>query len=177
MKTWPILVAGKWKTTKSKLDVIYPYTGKPFARVCLASPEDIEKAIAQSVQAFTNTKRLTCYERSNVLISIVAQLKKQREGFAKIITLESGKPIRDSRTEVDRAITTFTIASEETKRIPGVYLPIDLAQGNAEKRAVIGRFPLGPIAGITPFNFPLNLVAHKIAPALASGNQIGRAHV
>jgi len=172
MKTWKALIAGTWKETSTKVPVINPYTNKPFAKVCFASPADIETAIAKAVKAFEITKKLTSYERSQALHSIAEGIRAQREEFAKLLTLETAKPLKHSLAEVDRAINTFTIAAEEAKRIPGEYLPVDITPLSGSKRAVVGRFPIGPVAGITPFNFPLNLVAHKIAPALAAGNPI-----
>jgi glyceraldehyde-3-phosphate dehydrogenase (NADP+) len=172
MKTWNALVAGTWTATKNRMVVINPYTGKPFAEVCLAGPREIETAIAKATKAFETTRKLTGYERSQALRHITEGIRTWREEFAKSITLESGKPIKDSLAEVDRAISTFTIGTEEAKRIPGEYLPVDITPATGNKRAVVGRFPIGPVAGITPFNFPLNLVAHKIAPALAAGNPI-----
>ncbi len=96
----------------------------------------------------------------------------QREELARAIALEAGKPIKTARVEVDRAVFTFTIAAEETKRIYGEIVPLDWLPGNENREAHVRRVPLGPIAGISPFNFPLNLVAHKVAPALAAGNPI-----
>ena len=172
MKVWKALIAGTWKETPDKMAVINPYTNKPIATVCRASPADIENAIAKAVKSFEKTKKLTSYERSKALEKITDGIKKNREDFGRTIALETGKPLKHSLAEVDRAINTFTIATEEAKRITGEYLPIDIMPGTATKRAIVGRFPIGPVAGIAPFNFPLNLVAHKIAPALAAGNPI-----
>lgn len=103
---------------------------------------------------------------------MAAALSERREELAQLITREAGKPIRDARLEVARAIQTFTVAAEEAKRIGGEVLPLDWMAGSENRWALIRRFPIGPILGITPFNFPLNLVAHKVAPALAAGNPI-----
>jgi glyceraldehyde-3-phosphate dehydrogenase (NADP+) len=103
---------------------------------------------------------------------VASELTARKEELAELITLEAGKPIRDARTEVTRAITTFTVAAEEAKRMGGELLPLDWLSGSENRWAIVRRFPIGPILGITPFNFPLNLVAHKVAPALASGNPI-----
>lgn len=172
MKPEPIILAGKMVTTHNLLDVVNPYTNKVFANVCLASKSDIEKAIGEAVTAFAITRRLSSNDRYIILSKIAAELEKRSDEFTKTIALESGKPWKDAAAEVVRAVSTFTIAAEEAKRIPGEYLPIDIAPWTKNKRAIVGRFPIGPVSGITPFNFPLNLVAHKIAPALAAGNPV-----
>jgi glyceraldehyde-3-phosphate dehydrogenase (NADP+) len=105
-----------------------------------------------------------------VLEAVAAGIEGRREEFARLITLETGKPITYSRIETDRAIFTFRTSAEEAKRIEGVLLPLDLSPSGGHRRAIVQRFPLGPIAAITPFNFPLNLVAHKVGPAIAAGN-------
>ena len=102
----------------------------------------------------------------------LVNFKNNREDFAQIICAESGKPIKFSRLEVDRAINTFNDALEESKRMRGEEMPLDFEPGSKGRWAIIKRFPIGPILGISPFNFPLNLVCHKVAPALASGNTI-----
>jgi len=107
-----------------------------------------------------------------MLRGIVEGIRRRKEEFARTMTLESGKPIRDSRAEIERALMTFTIASEETKRIAGEVIPMDLNQISEGRVGIVRRFPVGPVLGITPFNFPLNLVAHKAAPSLAAGNSI-----
>lgn len=172
MKAWKAIIAGKQVLLPDTFEVINPYTNKPAGRVCRAGPDEIERAIEQAVKGFEKTKKLTSHERSQALLKVVEGLKKRKEEFAKSITLENAKPIKDSRREVARAINTFTIAAEEAKRVGGEYLPVDTMERTGTKRAVVGRFPIGPTVGITPFNFPLNLVAHKIAPALAAGNPI-----
>ncbi len=109
-------------------------------------------------------------ERSKILSRIAEGINERRSEFAELITNESGKPIRFSRAEVDRAISTFSIASEEATRINGEVIPLDGVSTGKNRKGIVTRFPLGPIACITPFNFPLNLIAHKVAPAIASGN-------
>ena len=96
-------------------------------------------------------------------------IAERKEEFARTLALEAGKPIKAARTEVDRAIFTFNVAAEESTRLYGEYLPLDWQEYTAGRWGIVRRFPLGPIAGITPFNFPLNLVAHKVAPAIAAG--------
>ena len=171
-KPKPILLAGQWKTTPNTLKVINPYTGKAFDEVCLASQADVAKAISESTKGFEITRKLSSHQRSEVLDNIVQLLKANRDELGKTISLETGKALRDSLAETDRCINTFTVARDEAKGIEGEFLPVDITHITQTKRAIVGHFPIGPVSGITPFNFPLNLVAHKIAPALACGNPI-----
>jgi glyceraldehyde-3-phosphate dehydrogenase (NADP+) len=135
-----------------------------------ASEKDIETAIVASVKAFEETKSMPTYERMEKLSIIIDDLKANKAEFADIICEESGKAIQTSRLEAERAVMTFTDALEECKRIRGEYLPLDYEASAKNRWGLIRRFPIGPILGISPFNFPLNLVCHKVAPALASGN-------
>ena len=131
--------------------------------------EHAEAAIAAAVKAFGTTRRLPAFERQRVLRRVVQNISQRKQEFARTMAQEAGKPIKAARTEVERAIFTFTVAAEESTRIYGEYLPLDWQQFTAGRWGIVRRFPLGPIAGITPFNFPLNLVAHKVAPAIAAG--------
>jgi glyceraldehyde-3-phosphate dehydrogenase (NADP+) len=149
-----------------------PYDGRSAGDVCQATPEDIDGAIASAVSAFGQTRRLSSHERTEALSSITEGIQARKEEFAQCITLETGKPITYSRAEVDRSIFTFRTAAEEASRIHGDVLPLDMNAASRGRFAVVRRFPIGPIAAITPFNFPLNLVAHKVAPAIATGNTI-----
>ena len=117
-------------------------------------------------------RRLSSHARAQALTILAAQLTARQEEFARTITAEAGKPIADAAREVSRAIQTFLVAAEEAKRIPGEVLPLDWTPGMESYLGVTRRFPIGPVLGITPFNFPLNLVVHKVAPALAAGNPI-----
>jgi acyl-CoA reductase-like NAD-dependent aldehyde dehydrogenase len=137
-----------------------------------AGPEEVERSIATAVDAFEITRRMPAWQRSDILAKISQGIADRREEFARTIALEAGKPIRTARAEVDRAILTFKVASEETRRIYGEIVPLDWIPGSENRMGYIQRFPRGPVVGIAPFNFPLNLVAHKVAPALASGNSI-----
>jgi glyceraldehyde-3-phosphate dehydrogenase (NADP+) len=165
-------VGGKWKTSSEKWEVVNPYDGKAVGVTYLASATDVEEALSAAAAAFKETRKLPAFRRGEILHAIAEGLKTRKEAVARMITLESGKPIADARGEVGRAINTFQIASEETKRIEGEVIPLDLMPGSEGRIGLSRRFPIGPILGISPFNFPLNLVAHKIAPALASGNSI-----
>ncbi len=113
--------------------------------------------------------KMTSQQRADVLHKIVEGITSRREEFARTICQEAGKPIRTARVEVERAIYTFQLAAEESTRIYGEYIPLDTLESAAGRWGLVRRFPLGPVFGITPFNFPLNLVAHKVAPAIAAG--------
>jgi acyl-CoA reductase-like NAD-dependent aldehyde dehydrogenase len=115
------------------------------------------------------TRALPRWKRREILEDVAASLIEQKERFAKLIVAEAGKPIRLARTEVDRSVLTFKTAAEEAARLGGESLPLDLTEGNEGRWGLVQRFPVGPILAITPFNFPLNLVAHKLAPAMAAG--------
>lgn len=166
------LVGGQWVQTGEVIEVHSPYDRSLAARVHLAGPEEIERAIAAAVEAFQVTRKLPVWKRAEVLEKISLGIAKRREDFARTMALEAGKPIRTARAEVDRAAYTFKVAAEETKRIYGEIVPLDWLPSTQGREAHVRRVPLGPVAGITPFNYPLNLVAHKVAPALAAGDPI-----
>lgn len=172
MREHKIFIEGKWKATPEVLEVVNPYNNELIGVTYFASEFDIEEAIRAAVEAFKVMRNLPSYQRAEALAQIAIGLKERKEEIAKIITLESGKPISDARVEVNRAVNTFQIASEEAKRIRGELLPLDQMPGAEGRWGLTRRAPIGPIVGISPFNFPLNLVAHKIAPAIASGNTI-----
>lgn len=164
------LIGTEWRESLVRQSVINPYTGNSIAEVCQAQPHDIEDAIQLSVSAFHPFAALPSHKKAHALLSIAQQLTTRQQEFAKVMSLESGKPITDALREVHRAIQTFTLASEEAKRIPGETIPMDSCPGMEHHMGILRRVPIGPVLGITPFNFPLNLVAHKIAPCLAVGN-------
>jgi glyceraldehyde-3-phosphate dehydrogenase (NADP+) len=169
---FPILINGEMRKTKDILEVKSPYDGHYVGKTYRANQEELEQATSASVTGFQKSKSMALYERAEKLEQVVGGILQNREEFAKIICEESGKPIKFSRLEVDRAINTFSDAVEECKRIRGEQMPLDFEPGSKGRWAIIKRFPIGPILGICPFNFPLNLVCHKVAPALASGNSI-----
>ena len=131
-----------------------------------------ERAISAAAESFVLTRRLSAYERHTILSRISEGLGEQREDFAQLICDEAKKPIRDARVEVDRARLTFSLAADEARRFGGELLPLDLSAAAVGKLGLVRRFPLGSVAAVTPFNFPLNLVAHKVAPAIAVGEPI-----
>ena len=168
----PIYLAGRWVESDQVLDVINPATNELAGRTFNATAAQYEEAVTAAVRAFEETRRLPAFERSRILRDISAGLRSRREEIGRLMATESGKPIRDSLAEVDRAILTFRIASEEAERIGGEVMPLDLNAASRGRVGITKRFPLGPIAGISPFNFPLNLAAHKVAPAIAAGCSI-----
>src|SRR6266542_6503261 len=165
----PFYLAGEWRTSNDVLPVRNKYDGTEAASVCRASRDDVMEAIGAASEALPQTRFMPAYKRSEVLARITANLKARHEELSKQLAMEAGKPIRTARQEVDRAVLTFTIASEEAKRIEGELLPMDVAAPGENRVGLVKRFAIGPISAITPFNFPLNLVAHKVAPALAAG--------
>lgn len=169
IKTFAYLVNGKWLSEGTPVEVRAPADQSVIARVVQPERKHVEAAIAASVKAFEATRKLGAYERQRVLRAISESIALRREEFARTLALEAGKPIKTARVEVDRAVLTFTVAAEESTRIYGEWLPLDIQAATAGRWAIVRRFPIGPIATITPFNFPLNLVAHKWAPAFAAG--------
>jgi acyl-CoA reductase-like NAD-dependent aldehyde dehydrogenase len=167
-----IVLGGEQVETGETYEIASPYDGTPVAVVHRAGPAEVERAIAGAVEAFEATRHLASWEREQILERIAAAIASRRDELAETIALEAGKPVKTARAEVDRAVFTFSVAAEEAKRIYGEIVPLDWLPGNEGRIAHVRRVPLGPVAGITPFNFPLNLVAHKVAPALAAGNPI-----
>ncbi|MEK7313468.1 MAG: aldehyde dehydrogenase family protein [Deltaproteobacteria bacterium] len=168
-KEYKILVAGSFKKTSGILEVFSPYDKSLVGITYLAGEDEAYEAIKAAVEAFPILKNLPAHKRAGILEEIANGITKIAEEFAAIIALEAGKPITDARAEVKRAVNTFRIAAEEAKRMGGEVLPLDIAEGSEKRTGIVKRFPIGPVLAITPFNFPLNLVAHKVAPAIACG--------
>src|SRR5512134_1255244 len=172
-KPHPIFLAGRWVESDDPLVVTNPADpDNPAGSTFHATPDQYEAAVEAAVAAFETTRHLPAYERGRILREISAGIKARREELGRLIALEAGKPIRDALVEVDRAALTFRLGAEEAERITGELIPLDLMPSSKDRVGITRRFPIGPIAGISPFNFPLNLAAHKIAPAIASGNPI-----
>src|SRR5450631_381430 len=169
----PILLAGRWVDSPDVLTVANPADpGSPAGLTYNATAEQYETAVTAAVAAFEQTRLLPAFERGAILRSISAGIKARREELGRLITMESGKPIRDALAEVDRAVLTFRIGAEEAERIGGETMPLDLNPASRGRLGITRRFPIGPVAAISPFNFPLNLAAHKLAPAIAAGCSI-----
>jgi acyl-CoA reductase-like NAD-dependent aldehyde dehydrogenase len=169
----PIYLAGRWVESPDVLEVVNPAgSGEVTGATYNATPEQYEEAVRAAEAAFKVTRKLPAYERSRILRAISDGIRARREELGNLIALEAGKPIRDAIVEVDRAVFTFRLGAEEAERIGGEVMPLDLLESSKGRTAMTRRFPIGPIAAISPFNFPLNLAAHKVAPAIASGNPI-----
>lgn len=165
---YKVYLSGDFAESGSALNVYDKYSGEVFAKVVLADAVMLEKAIADAVSSEVAMKNLRSYEKFKILKYISDSLMKEIDNFASIIAAEAGKPLKYALIEVERAAQTFMIAAEESKRISAELLTLDW-YSNVKKEAVVKLFPVGLVAGISPFNFPLNLVAHKVAPAIAAG--------
>jgi glyceraldehyde-3-phosphate dehydrogenase (NADP+) len=152
--------------------VTNPYDGTPVGEVGVASEREIEAAIVAAENGFASMRLVPTHERANLLDRIAAAIRERERDLAELITCESGKPIRFARGEVARAITTFTLAAAEARTQTGEVVPIDQQPDLEGRLCLYRRVPRGPVAAIAPFNFPLNLVAHKLAPALAVGASV-----
>jgi len=170
--TVPIYLAGEFVRTGTPLEVRDPATGDVVATTWQAGPEELERATVAAVEAFGATRRLASFERRDALAHVAERISQNADELAELLSRESGKPIRDAKGEVARGALTFRIAAEEALRINGEWLPLDWSAANRGRSGVVRRYPIGPVAGISPFNFPLNLAAHKVAPAIAAGCSI-----
>lgn len=172
MIQYPIYLAGDFVHTNTILEVRNSYLNKAFAKTYLANKEELEKAINKAIEAKEWMKLMPSFKRYEILMQIAEGMRTEKQQMAEILALEACKPIKFAKSEIDRAIQTFVIAAEEAKRLPSEYLSIDWTPAGQNKEGIVKYFPVGLIAGIVPFNFPLNLASHKIAPAFASGNCI-----
>ncbi|MEX1335693.1 MAG: aldehyde dehydrogenase family protein [Candidatus Limnocylindrales bacterium] len=169
----PIYLAGRWVDSPRRLDVDDPaHPGRLAGSTYLATEEQYEQAAAAAVDGFEAMRGLPTYERAAALRSISEGLAARRDEMATLISRESGKSIRDAGVEADRGVLVFRLAAEEAERLGGETMPLDIAPAHKGRHALTRRFPIGPVAGISPFNFPLNLAAHKVAPAIAAGCSI-----
>ena len=163
------LLCGKEWIDGESFEVRSPWDQGLVGRVTVATRADARQAVNHAVASLRRTRALPRWKRREILEDIAAALIEQKERFAKLIVAEAGKPLRLARAEVDRSMLTFKTAAEEASRLGGESLPLDLTEGNEGRWGLVQRFPVGPVLAITPFNFPLNLIAHKLAPAIAAG--------
>jgi len=168
-ESYPIWVAGQALTTESVLEVLSPYSGEVAYRTSLGGEVELEQALRAAQSVRQEMQALPVYKRYQILKQISEAIERNRQAFATIMAREAGKPIKTALAEADRAAQTFLIAAEESKRLPGEVMSLDWMASGANKEAIVKYFPVGIVAGISPFNFPLNLVAHKVAPAIAAG--------
>jgi len=175
-----IMHTGPWIDGKERIgggrvtqEVTSPYNGSVVGRVDYANENDLEDALASAERVFREQMRkMPAYKRAEILRKAADLLEDRMEQFARVIVAEAGKPIRDARGEVTRAIQILRFASDEAKTLTGSMVPMDAAIGGENRFGVVRRVPIGVVAAITPFNFPLNLVLHKLAPAFAAGNTV-----
>ncbi|HEY7282176.1 MAG TPA: aldehyde dehydrogenase family protein [Actinomycetota bacterium] len=172
MAVKPFYVAGEWRTGEGTLDVRSPFDDSVVATLGVPTDADVEDAVAAAVETFKESKHLPTHARSEALMHVSRRIAERLDEFAEAIAREGGKPMKWSKVEATRAISTFRWAAEETRHWNGEFLSLDTEASLGSRAGIVRRFPLGPVIGITPFNFPVNLVAHKIAPALAVGAPI-----
>ncbi|HEY2792361.1 MAG TPA: aldehyde dehydrogenase family protein [Micromonosporaceae bacterium] len=168
----PFYVAGRPETGTDELTVHSPYDGREVGRTSYATPEQVESAIAAAAAVADEAAALPAHVRAGALDHVSKRLAERADELATLITAENGKPIKWARGEVSRAVSTFRWAAEEARRFSGTLQRLDTDPATTGRTAVVTRVPRGPVLGISPFNFPLNLVAHKIAPAIAVGAPI-----
>ena len=167
--TYPLYLNNKAAQPNTDLEVTDKFTGEVAFRTALASPEVIDEAIAGAVKATEPMARMASYERQAVLQHCVDRFTERFDELAFALCVEAGKPIKDSEGEVTRLIDTFRIAAEESVRMYGEVMPLDISERAKGYQSIWKRYPIGPCSFISPFNFPLNLAAHKVAPAIAVG--------
>lgn len=172
MKETKLWINGKWEDSERSYSLTAPYSGEMIAQVAKASVEDVERAIEGAHQAFQSFKKTTAYERAEILYKVVEIMRGRKDEFARILALEAGKPLSASLTEIDRTIATYQFAAEAAKQSMGETVPLDAAPGTKDRIGYTKRVPMGVVSAITPFNFPFNLVAHKLGPAIAVGNAV-----
>jgi acyl-CoA reductase-like NAD-dependent aldehyde dehydrogenase len=163
-------IDGEWVEGKAYTELFSPYKQTKITEVAKADANQVKAAIVSAARAFEVTRKMPAHKRANILEKVSVLIKHDRKECAELIAKEAGKPLKYALAEVDRTIMTYKFAAEEARRLNGETVPLDAAPGGEGRVSYTVKEPLGVIAGITPFNFPMNLVAHKIGPALASGN-------
>ena len=167
---YPLLLGGRHVETPDMLDVINPFDGKKVSSVCRASVREALEAVEAAEKAKGVMAEMPSHMKAKILENISSKIIERKEELARSITLENGKPVSASRAEVERGALTFKIAAEEALRLNGEFIPLDRNAASEKRWGITRRFPVGAVLAITPFNFPLNLAAHKLAPAIAAGN-------
>jgi acyl-CoA reductase-like NAD-dependent aldehyde dehydrogenase len=167
-----LFIDGKFVDTSDHYDIHYPYNGEVAGTVARAGEKELDVAITAAARAFARTRALSRADRAAILSAISRGVSERRAELERMITLCTGKPIEYARGEVGRTVGVFALAAEEVKRFGGRFEPLDFDPSHPGAVGMVERFPIGPIVAIAPFNFPLNLVSHKVAPALATGNTL-----
>ena len=171
-KPLPFLLAGRLVERSARWEIRSPWSGDVVGTACVGSADDVRAAIDAAHRAAPEARRMPAHERAAVLGRIRAGIEARRDELSRLLALEAGKPITAARAEVTRMLATFQDGIDESKRMEGTLLPLDAVPAGTGRTGLVRRFPLAPIAAITPFNFPLNLAAHKLAPAIACGATI-----
>ena len=172
MNTYKIYVGGEFKATKKELEVTNPHNNELVGITYIAQKEELDAAILKAESVLKEMKELPSYKKYEILMKIASSISADKERLAILLSREAAKPLKFAKVEIERGIQTFIVAAEESKRLPKEYISIDWTKPGENKEGLVKYFPVGIIAGIAPFNFPLNLAVHKIAPAIASGNPI-----
>ena len=172
MNDYKLYIAGKFIKTDQKLVVTNPFDNSVVGETYLAGKEELENAIDKALEVKSIMRDLPSYQKYKILNDIAGRISEKKKELALTLSKEAGKPLKYALGEIDRAIQVFTVAAEESKRLPKEYFSIDWTPAGEGKEGLVKYFPVGLIAGIAPFNFPLNLAVHKIAPAIAAGNPI-----
>ncbi|MDD1690945.1 MAG: aldehyde dehydrogenase family protein [Methanoregula sp.] len=172
MEPYPILLGGEMKQTRETIQVRFPYTGELYCQVCQATNNDLKAAVTSAVAGFEKTKKLPAHARAEILENLADEIHRRSAELVDVMIMEGGKTRKFATAEVARAGITVRTSAEEAKRIYGEIIPLDLSGDTEGRTGFLRRFPLGPVVGIVPFNFPLNLACHKLAPAIAAGNSV-----
>ena len=172
MKAEKFIIKNEYTEAENTVDIVNPFAGNVVKKVYKTTKEQVNESLNYLHSAYQKYKVTPSYLRTELLEKVSAKIADKKNELAELITLETGKPIKFSKVEIDRAIFTFKTGAEEARRIEGEIIPLDQFKGAEGKSGYVKRFPIGVILGITPWNFPVNLVAHKLAPALASGNTV-----
>ncbi|MFF5996357.1 aldehyde dehydrogenase family protein [Lysinibacillus sp. KU-BSD001] len=172
MQETKLWINGQWEQAQSTYELTSPYSGEMIAKVAKANSQDVERAIEGAHEAFQVFKKTTAYERAEILYKVVDIMRKRKQELAEILAKEAAKPISAGVAEIDRTIATYQFSAEAAKQSTGETVPMDAAPGITDRIGYTKRIPLGVVSAITPFNFPFNLVAHKLGPAFAVGNTV-----
>jgi aldehyde dehydrogenase (NAD+) len=172
MGTKAFLAAGEWRAGEGSFEVRSPYDGSVVAEVGTPTDADVEDAVAEAAATFAESRHLPVHARAEALMHMSGRIAERQEELAELIAREGGKPLKWARVEAARAVSTFRWAAEEIRRGADEFLRLDTEAALGSRAGIVRRFPVGPVLGITPFNFPINLVAHKVAPSLAVGASI-----
>lgn len=172
MQQTKLWINGVWETTQETTVLTAPYTGEVLAQVAKATVADVTRAIEGAHEAFQSFKKTTAYERAEILYKVVTIMRERKRELAEILANEAAKPVSAGLAEINRTIATYQFAAEAAKQSTGETIPMDAAPGVTDRIGYTKRVPLGVVSAITPFNFPFNLVAHKLGPAFAVGNTV-----